>query len=113
MIISIFAIVIALCSLIWNVISAIRSWRLNRPLVKLELSSERRLRSHLRIVFQDTRDLCIEVQNRGGAPVAVTAINISIEDKEGWISKLGSGIDGNSASEIPGVKGPPLPFAVN
>ena len=58
------ALIIALCSSIWNIIGAVHSWRTSAPLVKVTLTSEH---------SEGYEALGINVRNIGGSPIAVVA----------------------------------------
>lgn len=72
MVLSIIAIIIALFSVLWNVVSSIYSWKKAKPLVKVEW-----FRSALR---QDDEKMApwfnVVIRNIGGAPISVTSIDL-------------------------------------
>ena len=68
MTIALSALVIALCSLIWNVVTTAHSWRANTPSIKLDL----------RTVWPRIE---INVRNRGGSPTAVSSTRLIVSYK--------------------------------
>jgi hypothetical protein len=104
--ISVIALVIALCSLLWNVVSTSRTWHMNSPRIKMNVSA---------VHYSDSPSLRIEIQNRGGSSIAVMAIYIwSQWDKDGreglafQIRREVAGKKGRSS----GVDGPTPPVTV-
>jgi hypothetical protein len=82
------ALIIALASLLWNVVSTAYSWKFNRPAIRIVAGPQ----------YQGpTNSLKIDVQNRGGAAIAVTGVAVYWEyekwwervyfQKEGWLAR--------------------------
>lgn len=101
------ALVIALCSLIWNVIAALHSWRTGIPLVRLTLSAE---------VSDNYEGLGVNVRNIGGSPIAVTSLAVwsqySRRSKKGWQITSDESYD-KDQEERDGISGPLLPITIN
>jgi len=112
MAVSILALIIALCSLLWNIISALRSWRMNRPQIQLATSCiNTTYERFFGIKKTDTQSLGVDVQNIGGSSIAITSIYIWWKWENGG-ERDGDGIGAESGKKAPGVKGPPLPFVI-
>lgn len=103
--VALLALIVALCSLIWNIVSALRSWRISLPLVKIAVSA---------INGSDGQEAGIDVQNRGGSPVAITSISIWTEWNMRKTDVEGFGISADVHNkQLPGIAGPRLPFTLN
>jgi hypothetical protein len=99
------ALIIALCSFIWNIIDAVHSWRTSAPLVKVTLTSEH---------SEGYEALGINVRNIGGSPIAAVALYVwfehSMRSKRGWELNAGNDSDARDDREI---IGPLLPVTIN
>ena len=105
--ISIAALVVALCSLMWNVTSTWRTWRMNSPLVKMKITV---------VYYSDSPSLRIEVQNNGGSSIGISAIYIWSQLDDNGQGDLGFQIRREVAGKrgrISGVKGPIPPVTVD
>ena len=61
----------------------------------------------------DAQEVRVDVQNWGGAPVAITSINVWTEWNMRKTDVVGFGIDATSRKKLPGITGPRLPFTLN
>lgn len=73
--IGIAALIIALASLAWNIVSTAYSWKLSKPAVGIVPTSTSSSKGNW---------LDIDIQNRGGAPIAVTQVIIYTEYERWW-----------------------------
>src|SRR6266446_330150 len=99
------AFVIALCSLMWNVVSTLNSWRLSRPLIKLRIGAVHPMGSG--------PSLRVNIMNTAASPVAITSIFIWARWRKG--GRSGRGFDYASTWEGADnhIEGPALPFKID
>jgi hypothetical protein len=103
MTLSIVALIIALCSLIWNIASTTYTWVIGKPHIRIDISSH------------ETGTpagpwLTIIIRNTGGSAVGMRSV--SIWWQYGWRSRIGSMID-SEPDEKYGAIGPSLPYTLD
>lgn len=101
------ALIIALFSLIWNVATALNSWRANKPSIKIDL----------RDAFWPR--IAIGLRNKGGSPIEVTGIDLIVR----YIRKLNDPPNSRRRrrwdlsipdykNDMLGASGPQFPFTI-
>jgi hypothetical protein len=73
------ALIIALASLMWNVVSTAYSWRFSKPAIKIVEGWER---------SQHQNWFVVDVQNRGGSSIAVNEIDVLWDFERERLSKV-------------------------
>jgi hypothetical protein len=75
------ALIIAAGSLSWNIVSTVYSWRRSRIKVEIKIAARSsRVDDEIgHLIYLD-----ITAVNRGGAPVAITAVGVGLGSKWGW-----------------------------
>ena len=96
---SVIALVIALCSLIWNIISTAYTWAIGKPSVRLTASSK---------LAEDRTEVLLQIAatNIGGSPVGIR--NVSLWWQFDRRSRTGVHIDSTPDANV-GTYGPALP----
>jgi hypothetical protein len=91
--IALVALVIALASLMWNVVSTAYSWKLNKPAIDIFAGPE----------FEGERDFfAVDVRNTGGSPVGIKEVYVHytyegwwkrrwLPRRKGWLMWVGTG----------------------
>jgi hypothetical protein len=64
MTIALVALIVAACSLIWNIVTALHAWRTNMPSIKLDVRNF------------SSEELQTNLRNRGGSAIAITKISV-------------------------------------
>src|SRR5215813_10150675 len=103
MALSVVALVIALCSLIWNIISTIYTWAIGRPHIKLSLGSSET--GPPTVIWVE-----INVANTGGSPISVQSVSVRWQYNRR--SRVGSQIR-SAPDEGSGTTGPSLPYTLD
>lgn len=104
--IALWALIIALFSLIWNVVTAAHSWRADMPSIKLDLRKA------------SWYQMEVNLRNRGGSPVAVSRIELIVfyktrhDQKIGWRHRTWTIATPNDLLSPVDISGPGLPFTI-
>jgi hypothetical protein len=72
------ALVIAVGSLTWNMVSTLYSWKFSRPDIEI---------TPIRVLSGKLNYLNVEVRNKGGSPVGVTRVIVNYEFERWWQRK--------------------------
>src|ERR1700738_4769162 len=75
--IGLIALIIAICSFIWNVISSLHSWRASMPAVEIRL----------RGVWPNIE---VTILNRGGSPVLISQVSIIVVYRRHGVKRSGT-----------------------
>ncbi len=97
---------IAAASLLWNVVSTVRTWRRGRVKIELEVAG------HDDLVDDDIGHIMrlrVTAVNRGGAPVAVVAVGAGLGEGWSWVHEVSPARSYGSF----GLHGPEVPVTVD
>jgi hypothetical protein len=99
------ALIIAVCSLIWNIVSTLRSWRLSKPQIKLNVYTVHPV--------EGDPSLRVNVTNTSSSPVAITSIFIWAKWQGGGRSGRGFDYALANQDQADHIEGPPIPFTID